>query len=126
MRHTTALVRNVAQPSRLPGHANHASLSTAGLAYGRVQSDYTLNIQGVPPASAHFKDVKAGWTAGAGVEFAWAQNWSSKLEYLYMDLGTNEATISAAGVALAVNRRFSDHIVRFGLNYRFGGGGLGF
>ena len=98
--------------------------ATAGLAYGQVKSDYTLSIQGVPLASAHFKDVKAGWTAGAGVEFAWAGNWSSKLEYLYMDLGTNEATISAAGVSLAVNRRFSDHIARFGLNYRFGSLGL--
>ena len=100
--------------------------ATGGLAYGQVKSDYTLNIQGLPPAAAHFKDVKAGWTAGAGVEFAWAGNWSSKLEYLYMDLGTSEVTISAAGVSLGVDRRFSDHIVRFGLNYRFGGLGLGF
>jgi outer membrane immunogenic protein len=100
--------------------------ATAGLAYGQVKSDYLLNIQGVAPASVHFKDAKAGWTAGAGVEFAWASNWSSKLEYLYMDLGTNEVSLSAAGVTLAVNRRFADHIVRFGLNYRFGGGGLGF
>ena len=31
--------------------------------------------------------TRAGWTAGVGVEGKITQNWSAKLEYLYMDLG---------------------------------------
>ena len=37
---------------------------TGGVAYGQVKSDYNFTLGGVPFASANFKDVKAGWTAG--------------------------------------------------------------
>jgi len=96
---------------------------TAGVAYGQVKSDYGLNLFNTQIATVNFKDVKAGWTAGAGVEFALAGNWSTKLEYLYMDLGKNEIAVSAGGVTATLDRRFTDHIARLGLNYRFGGGG---
>ena len=96
---------------------------TAGVAYGQVKSDYTLNLFNTQAATLNFKDVKAGWTAGAGVEFALAGNWSTKLEYLYMDLGTNEISVSVGGVNAKVDRQFTDHIARLGVNYRFGGGG---
>ena len=96
---------------------------TAGVAYGQVKSDYNLIIGGIPFASVNFKDVKAGWTAGAGVEFAFAGNWSAKLEYLYMDLGESELTVNVAGVSTRVTRSFTDHIGRLGVNYRFSGGG---
>ena len=95
---------------------------TAGIAYGKVQSDYNLNLFGSPAAAVNFKDVKAGWTAGAGVEFALAGNWSTKLEYLYVDLGKSQITASAGGVVATLDRSFTDHIARVGLNYRFGGG----
>src|ERR1044072_9499586 len=95
---------------------------TAGLAYGQVKSDYTLNFQGAPLASVHIRDVKAGWTAGDGLEFAWAGHCSAKVDYLYMDLGKNEITFSAGGVTGTIDRQLTDHILRFGVNYRFGGG----
>jgi len=97
---------------------------TAGIAYGKVQSDYNLNLFGSPTAAVNFKDVKAGWTAGAGVEFALAGNWSTKIEYLYVDLGKSQITASAGGVVATLDRSFTDHIARVGLNYRFGGGGF--
>jgi len=99
---------------------------TAGLAYGRVESDYTLNLLGAPSANVNFKDVKAGWTAGAGVEFTWAGNWSTKLEYIYMDLGKSEISFAGGGATGAIDRQFTDHIMRFGVNYRFGAGGVGY
>jgi hypothetical protein len=37
---------------------------------GELKSDYTLNLANLSFASANFKDVKAGWTLGADVEFA--------------------------------------------------------
>lgn len=93
---------------------------TAGVAYGQVKSDYTLNFLNTPLAAVSFKDVKAGWTAGAGLEFAFSGNWSAKLEYLYMDLGENEIALSAGGVTGKLERQFTDHIARIGVNYRFG------
>ena len=97
--------------------------ATGGVAYGQVKSDYTLNFGNVPFATVNFKDVKAGWTLGAGVELALAGNWSTKLEYLYMDLGTNEITAAVGGVTATFDRKLTDHIARLGVNYRFGGGG---
>ena len=40
------------------------------------------------------ESTKAGWTAGAGVEVAFADNWTARVEYLFVDL--ENATCSAA------------------------------
>ena len=88
-------------------------------------------------ANATFKDVKAGWTVGAGIEGALGGGWSAKLEYLYIDLGKTEQTATATttanlagvgipgvGAVLSANAnqsfRTTDNIVRVGLNYKWG------
>jgi hypothetical protein len=54
--------------------------------------------------------------------------WSVKLEYLYIDLGDTERTLAtpALGTILTDTRRTTDNIVRVGLNYRWGGYGVGY
>jgi outer membrane immunogenic protein len=37
---------------------------------------------------------QAGWTAGAGIEWAFADNWTAKVEYLFVDIGAG--TINCA------------------------------
>ena len=61
--------------------------------------------------------TKVGWTAGAGVEYAMWSNWSVKLEYLYVDLGSFDCGISCG--AAVDNVSFKANVVRAGLNYRF-------
>ena len=70
-----------------------------------------------------FKDVKAGWTVGAGLEGALGGGWSTKVEYLYIDLGKTEQTLATPGLGTLVTetRRTTDNIVRVGLNYKWGG-----
>ena len=91
-------------------------------------STATINIAGVGAATATFQDVKAGWTAGAGIEGAFGGGWSAKLEYLYMDLGKTQMTFAtpALGVVATETRRTTDNIVRVGLNYKWGAGGYGY
>jgi len=52
-------------------------------------------------------------------------NWSAKFEYLYMDLGRfNGATFTLAPgslIGVNVSSRFTDNILRAGINYKFGG-----
>jgi outer membrane immunogenic protein len=108
---------------------------TGGLAYGGFGG-------GSPNVAYSLSSLKAGWTVGAGAEAALGSNWSVKFEYLYMDLG-NIGNISAMNTPSYVsanntpvagqtritqqvysylfNTRFTDNIVRVGLNYKFGG-----
>jgi hypothetical protein len=41
--------------------------------------------------------ARARTTLGAGIEYALIQNWSLKLEYDYVDLGTRQVTLAGAG-----------------------------
>jgi outer membrane immunogenic protein len=82
---------------------------TAGGAFGEVQANPAV----LPGAS----DIQFGWTVGAGIEYAFLSNWSAKLEYLYVDLGTLNCTATECGVPTDVT--FKANIVRGGLNYKF-------
>jgi len=105
--------------------------ATGGAAYGTIKSDVTIAsltpagvaITGVGSSS----DQRFGWTVGAGVESMFGANWSGKLEYLYMDLGTVNNTgvvTTGAGLGIGANlsTRVTDHIFRAGINYHFGPG----
>jgi outer membrane immunogenic protein len=109
---------------------------TGGLAYGHLSysgSDsfpFTivgLGLSAAPTGSFNAGTNKLGWTVGGGVEGAiMRSNWSWKVEYLHMDLGrTNYAFVAtglgAAAVPVTGNARFTDDIVRVGLNYRLNG-----
>jgi outer membrane immunogenic protein len=99
--------------------------TTGGLAYGHVKLsgsntvsvDINQNgtIDAVVSKSFSASKTKAGWTLGAGVEGAAWANWTWRLEYIYLDLGSISA--SAPGV-LAHSSHVTDNIVRFALNYR--------
>ena len=62
---------------------------------------------------------------GAGVEFAFTNSISGKLEYNYMDFGTRtySFTIAPAGVSfsetLDAKIRQNIHLVKVGLNFRW-------
>jgi high affinity Mn2+ porin len=60
-----------------------------------------------------------GWTAGAGVEFAVSGNWSARAEYDYISLARRMYDLSDFGLP-GVNVDPNIHLVKFGLNYRFG------
>ncbi|WP_061027829.1 outer membrane protein [Bradyrhizobium sp. CCH5-F6] len=102
---------------------------TGGLAFGEIKTTGTMT--GFTPAGVAIASVgsnsttRAGWTVGAGVEGKITQNWSAKLEYLYMDLGrfsSGPFTLAPASTISAnVSSRFTDHILRAGINYQFGG-----
>jgi iron complex outermembrane recepter protein len=99
---------------------------TGGLAIGEVMTAGTVfgfDGDGNPVntiVSSH--NTKAGWTAGGGLEGRLVGNWTAKIEYLYLDLGT-VTTIPAsapnATTAAAFNSRITDNLLRVGVNYKF-------
>ena len=114
---------------------------TGGLAYGQVNSSGTFsgtNIVGpqgvngstlVPVAGAFSSSsTRVGWTLGGGIEGAIGGNWTAKLEYLYVDLGTVSGTfvtpiVAPGGAFLSTgySSHITDNILRVGVNYRFAG-----
>jgi outer membrane immunogenic protein len=64
--------------------------------------------------------TRAGWTLGGGVEGALAGNWTWKAEYLYLDLGSESGSVADNfGGFASWNAKFTDNILRAGLNYKF-------
>jgi outer membrane immunogenic protein len=108
---------------------------TGGLAYGHVESNTNIAEVDVPPvpgvthgnAIGSASTWRGGWTAGAGLEYAFAPHWSAKAEYLYYDLGSisyNSTSVISGGapglnVGVASNADFKGNIVRGGINYKF-------
>jgi iron complex outermembrane receptor protein len=99
---------------------------TGGLAVGETMTAGTVfgfDGDGNPVntiVSSH--NTKAGWTIGGGVEGRLVGNWTAKIEYQYLDLGsvsTVPTPAPNATVAVAFNSRISDNIVRLGVNYKF-------
>lgn len=90
---------------------------TGGLAFGEIKTTGTMS--GFTPAGVAVASVasnsttRAGWTAGVGVEGKITQNWSAKLEYLYIDLSTSQFAITG------VSNGYSASVVRAGVNYHF-------
>jgi outer membrane immunogenic protein len=99
---------------------------TGGLAYGRITDTGTLVY--TPPVDGNYSgstsDTRTGWVAGGGAEYAWSDKWSTKIEYLYHDLGTTTVReMDPRSSTSFIDYKFEhrDQIVRFSLNYKFGG-----
>jgi len=100
--------------------------ATGGLAVGEIMTAGTVfgfDGDGNPVntiVGSH--NTKAGWTVGGGLEGRLFDNWTARVEYLYLDLGsvtTVPATAPNATVATAFNSRITDNLVRLGVNYKF-------
>jgi outer membrane immunogenic protein len=96
-----------------------------GVAY--AHNNFEIENTGVTLGTP--SDVRTGWTAGAGIEWAFAGHWSAVLEANYYAFPSktelfNNPTAVAGGFVNApftINVQPSFETVTFGLNYRFGG-----
>jgi outer membrane immunogenic protein len=112
--------------------------ATGGAAFGHVSQTVTASEQSITntPATSGASLVSGvagetlfGWAAGGGIEAALSGNWTLKAEYLYMNLGDMKPNVfntvtsfpPPTPFAVTTNSTIRDHIVRVGVNYRFGG-----
>jgi outer membrane immunogenic protein len=93
--------------------------ATAGAAIGDFQ--VALN----PPATFLSVGPQLGWTAGGGVEFAFTDSLTAKVEYLYVALGTvscpagTSCPAANAVGASTTSVSLTESLVRAGVNYKF-------
>jgi outer membrane immunogenic protein len=89
---------------------------TGGLAYGDVG---TSGRTFVDPTLAYYDngdDVNVGWTLGGGLEYAFTDNLTAKVEGLYVNLESDNNNF-----ALVDNNKETEFgVVRAGLNFKFG------
>jgi outer membrane immunogenic protein len=116
--------------------------ATGGFAYGKVDVDDMGGVNGGTLVAASTSTIRTGWTAGGGVEGAIDRNWTVKFEYLYVDVGSDGASLGSGTTSVVsplfvcpgdtrcqitatnitsswASTRFTDHILRAGFNYRF-------
>lgn len=105
---------------------------TGGAAIGHIDtkgviSGFAANNVAVSAAFSYDK-TKFGWTVGGGLEGRLTGNWTAKLEYIYADYGTvsGQGFLPTAFPPLRVDfsSRVTDHVLRVGLNYKWGPGGV--
>jgi outer membrane immunogenic protein len=95
--------------------ANVLLYATGGGAFGDVRQSTT-------PGIFSGATDKAGWAAGAGIEWMFAPNWSAKLEYMHYDLGTFVCPTGTCALLQPVNERFVVDTGKVGINYHFNWG----
>jgi outer membrane immunogenic protein len=84
---------------------------TGGAAFGDIRASM--------PGFAAASTDNAGWTLGGGLEAALARNWTAKVEYLYVDLGSFNCGLNCGAGLATDNVSFHSNILRAGVNYRF-------
>jgi outer membrane immunogenic protein len=112
------------------GYAADAVLIYAkgGMAWANSKYSLTGNFGGagaiVPPTPFDFEGLgsRLGWTAGGGVEWAFAQDWSVRLEYDYYDFGTHTATMNDVNNGSGpLNFKTTMQTVKLGVNFHVWG-----
>lgn len=93
---------------------------TGGAAWVRLEE-----TAGTAAATVVSKSTETGWTAGVGIETKLSRSWTAKTEYLYIDVGSNSfggvadpASTFGATQAVTFDNQF--HVIKTGLNYKFG------
>jgi outer membrane immunogenic protein len=108
-----------------------------------AHDSYSLNVGGVnqgfgPAGSFSFasnaSDTRIGWTAGLGIEMAFTDAWSAKLEYDYLNFGTKSVDFNGViqnpggGAPITNPSTFNTNNmqqiseIKVGVNYKFAPG----
>ena len=108
------------------GRAGYAAdrfliFATGGAAFGDVEAAFSTS-------STFSASTQFGWTVGGGLEYGFTDNFTARIEYLYVDLGKSASCTAAcnftngAGAVITPNIgvSLSENLVRVGLNYKFG------
>ena len=134
----TAIAGGAAGGSFVQGSNNGRWLTTvtgrAGLAADRLlfyvkgggawvgSNNLTLtNLPAGGSVSIGNSSTNTGWTAGAGIEWAFANNWTAKFEYDYVGLSNKSLTVTIPGSGpdtFSTNNR-NVQMVTVGVNYLF-------
>ena len=98
---------------------------TGGVATGGWRGASTLTLNGGGPGNPFTTGLSQSsrmkYILGAGIEYAFASNWSARTEYLFFNQSFNTQVFdNGNSFDYASRARSESHILRFGMNYHFG------
>ena len=91
--------------------------ATGGFAYGHVE-----NRASYDNSTAYTVDLsgnRTGWTFGGGLEYAITNNWTARVEALYVDLGSQDTASPGNFSSCRFGFKNTYTVGRLGLNYKF-------
>jgi opacity protein-like surface antigen len=87
-----------------------------GLALGEVSASAFNNATSTGGVGSETTKWSTGWALGGGMEFALAQRWSAKAEYIHYDLGSETYQVSSLPDVVKADTK--GETVRIGVNYQ--------
>ncbi|WP_170181768.1 outer membrane protein [Phreatobacter stygius] len=86
-----------------------------GVAFAGFNTDGEL----LGPTSGSTSNARIGWFVGGGAEYAFAPNWSAKVEYSYHNFSAGNWLVSSGPIAFGLRAKEDVHSVTVGVNYLF-------
>ncbi len=90
--------------------------ATGGAAFAHI-NEHDVDFTGSGLSNDN-STTRTGWTAGAGVDYAFTNNWIGRVEYRHADFGKFSYNPTVF-VGFTENHRITENAVRFGLAYKF-------
>jgi outer membrane immunogenic protein len=80
---------------------------SAGGAFANIEANTATTFQ---------RQNKGGWTAGAGIEGAFTDHWTARIEYLFVGLQNANSFTTLPG---ATTVKLNENLIRVGVDYKF-------
>ena len=134
----TSFITGITVPSQFSLNNDFLASTTARLGYSfadrwlvfvrgggawtreKIDDAFTSSVTGMAVDSSASL-TRTGWTAGTGVDWALAPNWSATLEYNYYDFGNRGALLTnGSNTSVSIfSLKDTIHTVTLGVNYHF-------
>jgi outer membrane immunogenic protein len=92
---------------------------TAGAAFANfdvhIRAQYDANV-----GTINGNQWEVGYVVGAGIERAFMNNWTARIEYLFMDFSLDMTGVASNAAYFTLRGDPQLHALRIALNYRFG------
>lgn len=79
-----------------------------------MDADYTVTA---PAGVATIGDTRTGWMVGVGLEWMFTPNWTAKVEYNYLDFGSETFNFTPLAVGTSIDTQVN--LIKAGINYKF-------
>jgi outer membrane immunogenic protein len=93
--------------------------ATGGVAFAHFSDSWGFTVTGGNSFTSN--TTRTGWTAGGGLEYMLARNWSLGVEVLYADFGSKDVSVFLNGIATPYTSRFKHNVTtaRAALNWKW-------